>query len=148
MADNSTMTNRPQSNAMDGHIDFAYLFGILLDNKWLIVMTALLALGLGTLNCFLFTRFPVWQRVWSILMRPLFIVSCVFFLFESVPQPYRDWLWYNPIIHLVGIVRDGFYAGYDAPYVSELYIVLLSLGSFLVGLLFLWRYHQELIHEG
>ncbi|MCK0152850.1 polysaccharide biosynthesis tyrosine autokinase [Alcanivorax sp. S6407] len=49
MADNSTMTNRHQNNATDGDIDFGYLFGILLDNKWLIILTALLALALGTL---------------------------------------------------------------------------------------------------
>ena len=38
-------------------------------------LTAALALGVGTLNCFLFTRFPVWQRAWSILMRPLVLIS-------------------------------------------------------------------------
>ena len=49
MADNSIMTQRQQSNPGDDEIDFGYLFGILLDNKWLIVFTALLALGLGAL---------------------------------------------------------------------------------------------------
>lgn len=49
MADNSTMTQRQQASSGDDDIDFGYLFGILLDNKWLIIMTALLAFGIGAL---------------------------------------------------------------------------------------------------
>ncbi|MZR64173.1 polysaccharide biosynthesis tyrosine autokinase [Alcanivorax sp. DP30] len=49
MADNSTMTQRQQANPGDDDIDFGYLFGLLLDNKWLIIGTALLALVLGAL---------------------------------------------------------------------------------------------------
>lgn len=112
-----------------------------------VALTALLALGVGVMNCFLFTIFPIWQRIWSILMRPLFIISCVFFLFETVPQPYRDLLWYNPLIHLVGILRNGFYGSYEAAYVSELYVIGLSLGLTTAGLVFLRRYHRDLIHR-
>lgn len=49
MADNSTMTQRQQASSGDDDIDFGYLFGILLENKWLIIGTALLALALGAL---------------------------------------------------------------------------------------------------
>lgn len=50
MADNSTLTQRyQQSNTADDDIDFGYLFGQLLDNKWLIIGSALLALVLGVL---------------------------------------------------------------------------------------------------
>lgn len=47
MTDNSMHTQR-QNSAMDDDIDFGYLFSLLLDNKWLILGTALFALGLGT----------------------------------------------------------------------------------------------------
>ena len=47
MADNSTMTQRQQVGTGDNGIDFGYLFGILLDNKWLIIITAFVALMLG-----------------------------------------------------------------------------------------------------
>jgi tyrosine-protein kinase Etk/Wzc len=48
MADNSTTAPRyQQPHAADDDIDFGYLFGLLLDNKWLIIGTALLALVLG-----------------------------------------------------------------------------------------------------
>ncbi|SMX46927.1 ABC transporter permease [Actibacterium lipolyticum] len=107
----------------------------------------LLAIGVGTMNCFLFTRFPVWQRMWSILTRPLFIISGIFFLPEAVPQPYREFLLYNPLVHVTGLVRRGFYASYDAPYISELYVAGVGFGLLLMGLVFLRRYHRDLLNE-
>ncbi len=110
-------------------------------------LTALLAFGVGVMNCFLFSRFPVWQRAWSILMRPMFIISGIFFLFDTIPQPYRDILWYNPLVHVIGLVRRGFYASYDASYVSLSYLTGISMGLMLAGLLLLWRTHRDLLQN-
>ncbi len=109
---------------------------------------ALLALGVGVINAFAFCRFPIWQRAWSILTRPLFIVSGVFFTLETIPAPYDDYLWYNPLIHIVGIMRQGFYAGYDAAYVSRAYLLYLPLLLMAIGLVFLRRFHREIVNEG
>tara|TARA_R110002049_G_scaffold117332_2_gene270537 strand:- start:120896 stop:121711 length:816 start_codon:yes stop_codon:yes gene_type:complete len=111
-------------------------------------LAALLGLGVGTMNCYLFTRFPVWQRAWSILMRPMFIISCIFFTFETIPQPYNDYLWYNPLVHVVGLVRRGFYSSYDGSYISVLYLLALSLGLLMSGLLLLRRHHRFLLNDG
>ena len=108
-------------------------------------LTGALALSIGTLNCFLFTRFKVWQQTWSILMRPMFFISCVFMLFETIPQPFSDYLWWNPLIHVIGCVRRGFYATYDGLYVTPLYVLMLSTICFTFGLMLLRRYHRELI---
>lgn len=112
-----------------------------------IAMSSALALGIGTLNCFLFTRFPVWQQVWSILTRPLFLISCVFMLFDQIPSWARDWLWYNPIIHAVGMMRHGFYSTYHAPYVSVAYVMGVSLLCGAAGLLLLFRHQYELLER-
>lgn len=110
-------------------------------------MTLALALGVGTLNCFLLSMFPVWERTWAILNRPLFILSCVIFMFDTVPQPYRDWLWWNPLVHVVGQVRSGIYATYDANYVSPLYVFGVSMVTFVLGLILLRRYYREILNE-
>lgn len=110
-------------------------------------MAGILALGVGTMNSFLFTRFPVWQRIWSVLNRPMFIVSCIFFVFETVPQPYRDVLWYNPLVHIVGLMRRGFYPSYDAVYVSPVYVIGLGMGLLVAGLFLLRRYHRDLLYR-
>lgn len=108
-------------------------------------LLTLLTLGVGVLNCFLMTRFDLWQRAWGILTRPLFIISCIFFLFESVPQPYRDWLWYNPLVHIVGLMRRGFYPTYDASYVSTNYLITVGLVTLVIGLLLLRRFHRDIL---
>jgi capsular polysaccharide transport system permease protein len=120
-----------------------YDLKLILDLKDILIslgMTAAFVLGLGTFNCYLFLAFPSYQQVWSIANRPMFILSCIFFLFDSVPQPYRDFLWYNPLIHMVGKMRAGIYATYQAEYVSIAYVMGLSLLLFAVGL-FLLRHH-------
>ncbi|MDX1786139.1 MAG: sugar ABC transporter permease, partial [Roseovarius sp.] len=106
-----------------------------------------LGLGIGTLNCYLLSVYPIWERSWAILNRPMFLVSCIFFLFDAVPQPYRDYLWWNPLIHIVGMVRKGMYATYDATYVSPFYVFLISLVCFAAGLLLLRRYHKDIVNN-
>lgn len=110
-------------------------------------MAFALGLGIGTLNCYLLTVYSLWERAWAILNRPLFIISCIFFLFDTIPQPYRDWLWWNPLVHIVGQTRSGIYATYDAPYVSTLYVFAISLVTFATGLLLLRRYHRDILNS-
>ncbi len=54
-----------------------------------LAMAAALAAGVGAINCYLFTAFPAWERMWAIATRPLFIISGVVFLFEDVPDQYQ-----------------------------------------------------------
>lgn len=110
------------------------------------VMALSLAMGVGSLNCYLMALYPVWDRVWGILTRPLFIISAIIFLFDSIPLPYRDWLWWNPIIHVVGAARQGIYATYDAPYVSPLYVFSISLITLAVGLMLLRKQYRDIIN--
>lgn len=110
-----------------------------------LAMAGALGLGIGTFNCFLMSMFPIWQRVYSILTRPLLLVSAVIFTLESIPEPYRSWLWYNPLVHIVGLLRAGFYHSYDAAYAMPIYVYSIAAGSGLLGLLFLRRYHRDIL---
>ncbi|MDO5371667.1 ABC transporter permease [Paracoccus sp. (in: a-proteobacteria)] len=110
-----------------------------------LALAALLGAGIGTLNCFLVTRFPVWERAWSILTRPLFLMSGIFFTYDVMPSMVRDILWWNPILHIVGLMRRGIYGVYPADYVSERYVVTLSLLTLVTGLLLLWRRYRDLL---
>lgn len=110
-------------------------------------LTGAVSLGVGTLNCYLFTRFPIWQQVWSILMRPMILISCVLMVFDSLPRFAREILWYNPLVHLVGLVRRGFYASYDAPYASPAYVLTVSGLCFMLGLILLRRNQYGLLNS-
>lgn len=108
-------------------------------------MLIALGLGIGLLNGFLFQRFPLYMRVWGIVSRPLMFISGVIFLYDTMPEPFKSWLWWNPLVHCIGAIRSGFYIHYDAPYVSALYVFIVAAITGVIGLLFLLRYHRDLL---
>lgn len=108
-------------------------------------LAACLGLGVGTFNSFMFTRFNIMQRFWAILMRPMFLISGIILPLGTIPQPYRDYLWYNPLMHVTGMMRSGFYPEYEANYVSVPYVMGISLACMAMGLLLLRRHHQDLL---
>jgi capsular polysaccharide transport system permease protein len=109
-------------------------------------MAAALGIGFGTLNCFLTSILPVWQQVWAMLSRPLVLLSGVIFLHERIPEPYRTWLEYNPLVHVVGESRAAFFPYYQAAYVDTTYVFLTSFIMLVFGLVFLRRYKYDILY--
>jgi capsular polysaccharide transport system permease protein len=112
-----------------------------------LAMAAAFAFGVGTVNCFLAGVMPSYPRIWAITNRPLFLISCVFFLWDTIPLPYRDWLWYNPLVHIVAEMRRGFYPYYEANYVSVTYVFGVSLFLWVLGLIFLGRFSRFILNN-
>ena len=108
-------------------------------------LAAFLGLGIGVFNAYTFTRFNVMNRVWSIIMRPMFLISGVIIPLDFIPAPYSDYLWYNPLMHVTGLMRSGFYGTYEAAYVSVPYVMGISLVCMAMGLLLLRDQHQDLL---
>ena len=129
------MTNETRTNPQIGQIALAY------------AMAFVLSIGVGSLNAFLFAAFPEWQSLWGIISRPLMILSCILFMYDDVPHPYDDYLWWNPLIHVVGQMRKGFYLTYPGDYVSPLYVFLVGLILWVIGTALLLRYHREILFE-
>mgnify|MGYP001043462214 FL=1 len=101
--------------------------------------------GLGVFNCFFVTRFQLYQRIFSIATRPLFLMSGVIFLYESLPRFAQNILWYNPLMHVTGELRGAFYLQYEAKYVSPVYVFSVSLILCLLGFILLHRYHRDML---
>lgn len=110
-------------------------------------LSSLLGLGVGTLNCVLFGFFPTWNNIWRVLTRPLFFLSGVLFLYESMPPVVQRVLWWNPIVHVISLMRSGFYSEYDPQFISYPYVIGIALGCFLVGG-YLLRRHSAYLIEG
>lgn len=110
-------------------------------------LTALLGLGVGLMNCAIGGMFPVWTMIWNILSRPLFLASGVLLLYEDLPRKAQDILWYNPLLHLIGEMRSGFYPMYPAAYVNMPYVILITLTLIAFGLILIRRYHLEILRE-
>ena len=112
-----------------------------------VALTCLLGFGAGVMNCFLFERVPVYENIWRIMTAPLMIISGVIFHYEQMPHVAQQVLWYNPLLHLTGLIRDGFYPTYRPEYVSLAYVMLCALVPMVLGLLLVRRYHLDLINR-
>lgn len=112
-----------------------------------LALTAGLGVGVGMVNCLLGGLFPVWQIIWKILTRPMFIASGVLFIYEDMPPFVQSILWWNPLMHVTGYVRTGFYPTYYASYISLEYCFGIALTLIMTGLLFLQTYHKKLLNR-
>jgi len=104
----------------------------------------ILGAGVGSANIVWFHLSSTYQQIWGIINRPAFMVSGVFFLPEVIPNPYREILMWNPLVHLVGLFRTGFYPTYNPDYVSMPYIVGMSVFSIAFGLFLVWLFDAKL----
>lgn len=121
-------------------LDYALIF-----NGFLLM--GLLGLGIGTLNCVIQGFWPTWRHVWSVLTKPLFFISGMFFTYESLPAQGQQVLWYNPLFHGVGMVRAGLYSGYDPAYISPLYVLGIAGSCFVVGAYLVQRHRRRLLER-
>lgn len=121
------------------HIDIPHLV-------WAYVMGITLAMGIGVFNIYVFWRIPAWERIWNVLMRPMYIGSGIFFTFESVPAVLQDYMWLNPLIHVLGYARQGVYVEYNPSYISQTYVFGIAAVFGLFGMLLLWRDNKEIVN--
>ena len=116
-----------------------------------ILLSMLLALGLGfglgVLNCVLSGLFPTWPMIWSIVTRPLFLASGIFYIYEDMPRTVQDFMWFNPLIHITGLMRTGIYPTYSPQYISISFVVAVTLVTSAFGLLLLARYHRDILQN-
>lgn len=112
------------------------------------MMAFALGVGIGMVNCFLMSLFPIWQFIWAVLNRPMFIASGVLFLIDDLPDHIRETIMLNPMAHVVSMMRSGLFSSYDAPYASEVYVYLVAGLLALLGMILLHRYHRIIMDEG
>nr|WP_080579280.1 ABC transporter permease [Sinorhizobium fredii] len=108
---------------------------------------AVLGLGIGTINIAMFARFPLYEQIFGIVNRPLFMISGVFFLPESLPNPFRDYLFYNPLVHIIMWFRSSIYPEYRADGLDKGYVLEFALIFFTLGLLLLTTSMREIREE-
>ena len=97
-------------------------------------LAALFGTFLGTVFCSLNVYSNTIQRIKGPLMRPLFWVSGLFFSANAVPSHAREYMMWNPILHCVEIVRDGWFPSYHAHHASASYVAVWIIGLAFVGL--------------
>lgn len=123
---------------------------ISLDFGWIAAAlgaASLLGFGVGVMNAVLFLMRPVYEKIFNIIHRPLFIVSGVLYTPEVLPGSVQALLALNPLVHVTSAFRVGVYPVYHAQLTLLAYPALLGLGALLLGLLLLRRHNDRLAEQ-
>lgn len=98
-----------------------------------ILLLFVVALGAGLIADVYVTMNEESRRVFSLIERPLFFLSGVFFVAEVVPEPLRAWLMWNPLLHAIDLGRGAVLTEYESP-CSWLYLSLWAFGLLTFGI--------------
>lgn len=90
--------------------------------------------GFGTLNAVIVSLWDSWAQIEKVLTRPLFFISGIFYVPSMLPPEAVAVLWWNPVLHLVEWVREGWYGHYDSTVLTPAYPLSVALGLVLAGL--------------
>lgn len=132
----------------------AALFGLyMIPVDTLLVFSAflglwLIGLGFGLIVSVAKELIPELGRVINIMMMPLYLCSGVMMPINNIPQPYRDWLLFNPLLHGTEAARLGFAPYYHAiPGLSITYIYGFALTLIFFGLALHRRFAVKLVMQ-
>ncbi len=95
----------------------------------------LLGLGMGCLNSVVAMAFHGWLIGYALVIFVLYAASGIVFVPDVLPDPYRYWLSFNPVLHAVTWMRSAYYPGYGTIVLDKLYLLGWALCSIFAGLL-------------
>jgi capsular polysaccharide transport system permease protein len=93
-------------------------------------------LGFGAAFAMLKPLFPSVKQMVNVVMgRPLFLSSGLFFTAEMLPASARELLLYNPILHMIEMLRSAFFVQFDSRYADPGYAIASAVIVLCLGLL-------------
>jgi capsular polysaccharide transport system permease protein len=120
-------------------LNYLFLGNGELDNPLLFLFGITLCWGLGLSYGYLFAVLarinPTFQSLASVLLRPSYFLSGIFFTANELPQRVLAIFAFNPLLHAVDIARDGMLFHYQSRVASPLYVLVWIFGMLSVALL-------------
>ncbi len=111
-----------------------------------IILAPLLGFSVGLLCAAFNVMWPTTRLLVPMVVRILFFTSGIFFSVESAPLYVRNILFYNPISHLIELLRNAMSAGYESSFIYVPYVACFILVSLACGLL-LERYTRQFLND-
>ncbi len=96
--------------------------------------TALLGISFGTFNAICFMLLPTWTLIESFLIKALFFGSGVFFVPQSFSSDISRALSWNPLLHCIEWMREGYYFSYNSVVLDKSYVLVCCAVLLLIGL--------------
>ena len=98
-------------------------------------LLAVLGIGAGFVFASLEPLFPsIKQFTAQALGRPLYFSSGLFFTADALPPQALHYLLYNPVLHMIELLRGEFFHSFETTYGSWFYASAWSFGTLAVGL--------------
>lgn len=88
-----------------------------------LLLAWLLGVGLGLFCMGLSVYSAAVERIVPIVMRPMLFISGVFFTASELPDDLRAVLLYNPVLHAVELVRDGWFREFHSDHFDLAYVI-------------------------
>lgn len=107
-----------------------------------LILALTLGLSLGTLFSACNLMWITTARIVPMFMRVLFFASGLFYSVESLPQAAKSILFFNPVCHVLELMRDGLSSGYVSTFVSLPYLIGFILVTLFLGMV-LERYARR-----
>lgn len=100
------------------------------------LLLGMMGIGLGFVFASISPIMPSMRQISSaVLGRPLFLSSGIFFIAETVPGGVREYLLYNPLMHILELLRSAFFYEFESPYGDWTYATTWSVCTLAFGLL-------------
>jgi len=96
---------------------------------WGMILAMGLGISVGRFAAVLALRSDSAMRLVPIVLRPFFWISGIFFVAAELPQTAINWLWFNPLLHVIEILRSGFFQGFDSDIATSA-VPLISIAGF------------------
>jgi capsular polysaccharide transport system permease protein len=108
----------------------------------------LLALGMGLINGVIARMYPAWGVVYGMTTRGTMLLSGIFILHDTMREPIRTWMSYNPLLHGVEKFRTGFYQSYPTASMDIGYLYQVGFVIFVLGLCVERVMRRRVVHGG
>jgi capsular polysaccharide transport system permease protein len=95
----------------------------------------LLGAGMGFLNGIIAKAFRGWMTGYVLILIVTYAASGIIFVPDALPEPYRNWLAVNPVLHAVEWMRSAYYDGYGSILLDKTYLLAWGLCTFFMGLI-------------
>jgi capsular polysaccharide transport system permease protein len=102
-----------------------------------LILTSFLSFSLGLIFAAIGIYTDTIKRIVPPIIRILFFVSGIFYTPNMLPENIKTIIFLNPLVHLVEMLRNGWFIGYKNNDYSILYVLLISLYCCALGLFIL-----------
>lgn len=93
----------------------------------------LLSFGIACVNMVVSSFTSAWDKLWPTMLRVQYFTCGVFYHPLDMPEDIRNLILLNPLVHVTEWMRQGYFHGYESPFLDIPYLFQWTIGSLLAG---------------